>query len=124
MSIVVVNKTITIPNVSQQSDDSINIGSKKRTPLGNLVIQKVDRKWKRNFSANKITKTEFDNLENHLQDILGGKTYFWLDEFGGNANDDSVEAVIEITNSERVSFGRNGNWHNDGRNIEFEVEKV
>lgn len=124
MAVVTINKSIDIPNVSQVSGTPISIGSKRRTPLGNLIVQKAARKREWTFRANKITKDEFDAFNDHLDSILGGKTYFWIDEFGGNAENDSILALIELKPWDRVQFGRDGAWHKDGRNIEFTVEEA
>ncbi len=122
--IVVINKTISVPNVSNVLIDHETIGEGNRTALGAYRTDKVDRKRLWRITARLLTKTEYDAINDHLQNNLGGQTYFWIDDFGGDATNDSIEAVVEMTRDERIQFRSGGTFYNDGRNIQLEVIEV
>ena len=122
MAIAYINKTIPIPNIREQNTDRVHLEDSDYTVLGSYRVDKVATKKNRRFVAEYLTKTEYDSIDNYLDSILSGFTYFWLDEFGGNETDDSIEAVVRITDDVRVQFkDSSGTFHNDGRNIELEV---
>ena len=78
---------------------------------------------KNNFKieASYLTPDEFSLIENHLLSVNGAITDFWIDEYGGDSNTDSVKAHVMITDINREQFGRNGVWYNNGKSIELEV---
>ena len=121
MSIVVINKTIEVPNIFEQDGNLDIVGDSARTALGTLRTDVVTVKDEWVFEARYLTKDEYDNIKNYLVTKLYTAVDFWYDEFGGTPANDSIQAKIEIIGDERVQFRRNGTFYDDGRNLTLEV---
>jgi hypothetical protein len=124
LALAYINKTIELPNVKTQNIEYIDLSDGAYTAGGNyhkdnLAIKRV---WE--LEAIHLTSSQYEAIENHLFGNNFGETFFWLDEFGGNATNDSIDVIIEITKDEREPFGRAGTWHDDGRNITLEIIEI
>lgn len=115
------NQSIAIPRITEVSKKPEYIGHGQRTILGTYRYDSIAIKESYKIKAEYLTPSEFEDIENHLISNNGAITEFWLDEFGGDSTTDSVDAHVILTDVERVQFGRNGVWYNNGKNLEFEV---
>jgi len=96
MATAIINKTIEIPNVGVQETEYQIIGQSKRTAGGKLRrdVAATKRVWR--LTARYLSTSQYNDIIDYLQGIMYATTWFWLDEFGGNANDNSIEAIIDI----------------------------
>ena len=121
MALAYINKTIELPNVKTQNIEYIDLSDGSYTAGGNYRKDSLDVKRVWEFEAINLTSSQHSAIITHLLNNNFGMTYFWLDEFGGSASSDSIDAFIYISKDERIQFGKNGNWHDDGKNMSFEV---
>lgn len=119
--IAYINYTIPIPRVSEVSNPPDYIGHGERTITGTFRYDAIDIKDHFTLTSKYLSPDEFHEIDDHIKSVKGGLTKFWIDEFGGDSTTDSVDAQIIISKNDRVSFGRNGVWYNEGHNIELEV---
>lgn len=121
MAVAYLNKTIEIPNVRAQKLDHEIVADSARTAGGKLRRDIVAAKRKWQLECVRLTNAQYRAIIDHLNEIMFGATLFWLDELGGTADTHSIAVYVDITNDERVQFGRNGVWHNNGRNLTLVV---
>ena len=119
----VIGTSVIIPNVKTLSKDYEVIGDPQRTALGKLRIDTIAYKYTWQLECVYLIPTEYDDVISHLESVNYGITDFWLDEFDGNAIDDSIQALINVASDERVQFSRGGSFYNDGHTIELEVRE-
>lgn len=115
-----IGETIPIPHADMLEPKHENIGSGGYTAGVAYRYDAVGRNKSYTIGARNLSYSEYEDIDDHLQDTLGSTT-FWLDEFGGESSTDSVDAQISITRDERVQFFRNGSFEPKGRTIELEV---
>jgi hypothetical protein len=112
---------VEIPNVTAEEMVPEVIADRARTASGKLQqdVVTVKRRWQ--LTASYLMPTE----ANAILNLLAGKSYgavaFWIDEFGAEAN--TIAAYVTITRLQRVSFGKDGAWYNNGRHLEMIVEE-
>jgi hypothetical protein len=99
-------------------------GDRARTAFGHLrqdiTGAVVKREWR--IETRPMTKSEADAIIDELDDADWGPVDFWIDEFGSPG--ETIEAFVVLDAEERVTFGRNGVFHNDGRQLMFTVTEV
>ena len=118
MAICYINQTIEIPVNSLSIKLEIS-GDMART-AGNILrfdvsSNAIKRSW--SITSKYLTNTDFNTIYNYLASINFGFTHFWLDDFGGTAITNSIQAKIDISNIERVYFSGNSN----GKNITISI---
>ena len=121
MALAYINKTIPVPNPKTQDINYVALVDNEYT-AGHQLRQDglgIKRVWE--FQCDHLTPSEYDAIESHLMSTNFGRTYFWYDEFGGNATNDSIEAFISIVRDEREAFGKDGTWYTNGKNITLEI---
>jgi hypothetical protein len=122
MAICYINQTIEI-SVNSLSMKPETSGDMARTAGNTLRFDvssnAVKRTW--NITSKNLTSAQFAAIYNYLASINFGITYFWLDDFGGAAATDSIQAKIDITGIERVQFGTATGWENNGKNITLNI---
>jgi len=121
LALAYINKTIELPNVKTQNIEYIDLSDGSYTAGGNyrkdsLAVMRI---WE--LECTHLTSSQYEAVENHLYGNNFGETDFWLDEFGGTSSADSITAFIFIQKDEREPFGKDGAWHDGGRNITLEV---
>lgn len=116
-----INETIPIPNVTTAEYPLEYIGHGQRTITGTYRYDAIAVKDSYTLTAEYLTPDQYDAIVNYIKSIKGGVCSFWLDSFGGDSTTDSVDAHIRITRVERVQFGRDGTWYNDGKEMEMDV---
>jgi len=119
-----INQTIPVPNVTAVDESPEAIGEGSRTVMGTYRYDALAYKNKYDIKCKYLLPAEYNLIKNHLESILGGITDFWIDSFGGDSTTDSVSARVEIKSAERVQFGKDGIWYNNGVNLELEVTIV
>lgn len=119
--IAVINKTIEVPNVYDQSIDYEDLSDAGRTALGTYRKDTIGVKRTWNLRASKLTYSQYKAIVDYLLSISQGETWFWLDEFGGTADTNSIKVIIEMDQDTREQFGLNGQWHSSGRSIGLRV---
>lgn len=115
-----IGETIPIPHAHALSPEHNRIGSGSRTALGKYRYDAIGIEESYKLEARNLSFSEYEDIKDHIYDNLGITT-FWLDEFGGDPETDSIEAHVYITKDERIQFSRDGSWENKGREIELEI---
>lgn len=123
-TIMVINLTIEVPNITAQEIERIKLvdgdytagGLYREDLVGDKPLKKI---WR--IDLRRITKEEYDAVIGYLDSIYWTRTLFWLDEFGGSPDTHSIYAVFEPGRDIRVPFGRSGAWHSSGRNVSLIV---
>ncbi|MDI6872105.1 MAG: hypothetical protein QME79_12330 [Bacillota bacterium] len=113
---------IELPNVQTQRTARQVIGDEGRTAGGKLRRDVVATKRVWTLVCPYLTNAEYDAIVGHLEATFGVTT-FWLDEFGGTAAANSIAAVVDVEEDERVQFARDGTWHSDGHSLVLTVQE-
>ena len=118
--LAVIAKNIEVPNVVSQTIEIEELSDAARTALGTYRedTNGIKRIW--NLESRNLTKPQYNDIVSYLLGNLQGETDFWLDEFGGHYETDSIKAFIKIANDDRTPFGRQG-WHDDGHSISLKI---
>lgn len=122
MSIAYLNNgAVEIPNVIAQEIDREIIADEARTANGTLRrdILAVKRTWQLDCAY--LTKAQYGAIINHLASAGWGAVRVWIDEFGGTAAANSIDAYVSITKDERVQFANASGWQQDGRNLSLVI---
>jgi len=123
LSLAYINENIELVNVQAVSIAYEIIGETAYTALGKLRADRITSKKVWTLESVLLTNQEYTAILNHLESINFGVTLFWLDEFGGVPELDSIDTIITIDSDERIMFFRDG-FHNDGRNLSLLVREV
>ena len=123
-TIMVIHKTIEVPNIISQEIERVKLadgdytaaGTYREDLLGDSPLKKI---WR--IDLRRITKAEYDTIIGYLDSIYWAMDWFWLDEFGGDPLNNSIEAFFSPGKDTRVPFGRGGAWHSSGRDISLIV---
>lgn len=123
MSLAYINEDIELVNIQAQSIAHEIIGETAFTALGKLRADRITSKKSWTLESVYLTNAEYKEILDYLESINFGVTSFWLDEFGGEPENDSIDAIVTIESDERVMFFRDG-FNNDGRNLSLLVREV
>lgn len=119
--IAVINKEIEVVNLVELNSPRDRLSDAGRTALGTYRKDSITVKKNWDLYCSKITFEKYKEIDDYLLSINEGETYFWLDEFGGNPETDSIKAYIEVDDDQRVTFGSGGQWHSKGRDLRLKV---
>lgn len=111
------NGAVELPNLRAQSIDHDLIADEARTADGTLRRDVLARKrvWKLDLIL--LTKAQYDAIMNYLASAGWGAVRFWLDELGGTAAANSIDAYASVAKDERVQFRSATGWEEQGRNL-------
>jgi hypothetical protein len=122
LALAYLNETIPLPRVT-----AIEVERRKLADAG----ETADGTYREDIAAVKmgyriemqfLTYDEYKVIVDYLDSIMWGETPFWMDEFGGTPATHSKVAVVDPGDEERVAFGRDGQWHNNGRHLSLTVK--
>lgn len=97
------------------------IGDRERTAGGNMRQDVITTKRNWRLSTRRMTKDEAYNFINYLRSNFFKVGDFWLDEFGTEANTIKAYVIAESIQVRRVSFWKNGTFHDDGKEYSLTV---
>lgn len=115
------NGAIELPNLKAQSIDHEIIADEARTADGTLRrdVLATKRVWKLDLVF--LTKAQYDAIMNHLASAGWGMVRFWIDELGGTAAANSINAYVSVAKDERVQFRNASGWQQDGRHLSLVI---
>lgn len=117
------NGAVPLPNITDQTTPRRVIGDEQTTLAGTLRRDRIATKRTWRFELRKITWAEYNAIIAHLDAVGWGETTFWIDELGGTAAANSIAVYVDIEPDQRVPFGRDGAWHESGRNLTVVVKE-
>lgn len=110
-----------VPYVHAVSIDRYVIADRARTAGGKLRQDAITLKRTWSLETRPMTRLEAQGLIDEVERLFGGPMDFWLDEFGAQSN--TVRAFVTIDDEQRVTFAKDGVWHNDGKQLVFTIEE-
>ena len=105
-----------VPYVYAVTINRETIGDEARTAGGKLRRDVVAIKHSWRLQTRPMTAAEAATLTDYIEGLLGGTTTFVL-------KGTSYTAFVDIENEEFVQFGRDGVWHNDGRQLTLTIRE-
>jgi len=121
VAIAFINSSIPLYNAVSQKIDYKDLSDGAYTTGVNYQKDEIGVKRVWHIQMKYLRSSQYNDIESHLRNNLFGKTDFWLDEFGGTPETDSVDAFVDVRNDERVQFGTSVGWESAGRNLTLEI---
>jgi hypothetical protein len=119
-----INKTIPIPHIIKMDpkyqvleDQAVTAGGSTRSDVFGVSTGYT-------IEAEYLSHTEFEAIRAYLYTEMGGlPVLFWCDDLAGTAANNSVMAIIRITEAPRVGFQRGSTpYESNGHHLTLDVK--